>query len=170
MIKKALKFFTIVFFLTGSLTFCSKNGNNDERIEEDFLKEKKYLEDSLMIIGQWKLINASIGDCLPLPDMPVVHLPKLIDFSQYNITYEFRTNGVVAILCSTEDFHKYYYLPQEGGYPFFFSSEGTGQIHGFSAYELIISGQPFWYNISSEVLILDLMMSSNTSYTFVKIY
>ena len=162
MTKNLKKLTAISLFLLGIMVSCSKNGGKDN-IKEEYHIEKEYLQDSLMMIGKWQLVNLTVEQCLPLPSDSIVM--RTIDYSSYNIVYEFKTNGIMTATNEIDGNT----LPRKGIHTYFFKQDDRMKPFIFADYMLIISDRKFWYSISSEVLMVDLMMSAKTTYKFVKI-
>ena len=163
-----INFITFSLLLFGVFFACERGDKNNVEDEEvSLLVEKPYLRDSLMIIGKWKLVNYTSVPDIPLT--PEDAKPLIIDFSSHNIVYEFNTNGVLEVLGDIVDVDRFYKLLQFGDQTFFFESNDIIPRYGYAVYRLIISDNHFWYKISSEMLLLDAMVSGESLFTFVKV-
>ena len=112
------------------------------------LKINELTADSTSIAGKWKLLKELPG----MTELPVSE----IDYSQHNIVYEFKANGVLTVSGNTN-----VGFPGTGEYAY--SIGNYGEIH--------IDAVRFWYRFSSnkEELIIDSRPIDGPAYYFVKI-
>jgi len=161
MIGNVLKQILIFFFWVGSVVGCSKR-DAKEPVEEPFLEEssteKVYLKDSLMLIGKWHLVKVTTSGFSPDGKGPVSY-----DYSQNDIVYEFKTNGVLTISSETDNIGNYC-GDRLRDYQFLFSHDNLR-----NCYIIEISHFPHWYLISAEELVLDTRPLDGDMYKLEKI-
>jgi hypothetical protein len=134
---------TVSLILAGNLASCEKKENN---------------EDSTSIIGKWKLVEVTI----PFTQTG----PISYDYSQYNIVYEFDTNDVLTV--SGEIDHIDRYAGHEPGeYLYSYTQKPNEYIP--NSYTLIINGQMYACQISSEEMEFNNAFLDGSFYYFIKI-
>ncbi len=101
-------------------------------------------DETASIIGQWKLVKQGGG-------LAMCALSVMIDYSQHDIIYEFRSNGVLTITGDPQ--HQIW--PEIGEHSYSFIDENNGyEIPGLSYGLQIDDFSNFWYSISSEQLVV----------------
>jgi hypothetical protein len=112
-------------------------------------------DESASIIGKWKLmITRSAGFMVP---------SSIFDYSQHNVVYEFKENGILVISAETDAHlfpgigeHSYLFVDNEHGMPDL-------------PYGLKIKEMASWYRVSSERLIIDDSPIDGNTYFFFRI-
>ena len=110
-------------------------------------------DETASIIGKWKLINVEISSYLMCLTSPVI-----IDFSPYDIVYEFKSNDILTVIGETGSFSEYAPVHQTGDHSYSFFDPEIGhasmdeiQLHmpRISSDQLMFSGWyydgPFYY-------------------------
>jgi len=123
------------------VTFFSACNKNRDDVEIEYLK------DSSKLIGKWRMTEMVTSGFL---GPATSH-----DYSQYNIVYEFKANGIVSISGETDDV---------GNHSFFFEYDKTYDLHS-----LKIGHQWYLASISSGELMLDNRPLDGSLYKLIKI-
>jgi len=131
----------LVFLLPCLLFIGCKNGNGNEPKPENNINNTE-------IIGKWKLEKV---------DAPFV--AQSFDYSQYNIVYEFKSNGVLTVSSETDIIDEYigdeiYIGHGIGEHSYSFVENKEGYLWVDYPYRLVIDRctYPYWYLISSDEL------------------
>jgi hypothetical protein len=109
--------------------------------------EPKETEQSL-INTKWKLVEVR--------ELSMVSGMNIIDYSLYNVIFEFKTNGVLTVSDTSEHFDRF---PEIGEHSYSIIDNS----------QLYIENRLWWYSISSEELILDNSPFDGDIYYFIKI-
>ena len=141
---------------------CKKNNNNIicpliSENEDCSWIYKTVHDESSTILGKWKLMI--------IRDNPFN--PKCLDYCQYNIVFEFKTNNVVTISGNTE-------LPN-----LFFIEDGDN-LYSFVEFDWFDNASDkrrlsigkasyYWYKINSEELVFDSSPVDGSMLYFIKI-
>ena len=135
-------------FLFSCLFVCCDNDNNN------------YAEN---IIGEWKLVKITNSYTLDTSFNPLSY-----DYSQYSIVYEFKRNSVLTVSGET-DVIDIYVGHTIGKHSYSFVKDKDGYGMAGLPYGLKIDDHTYWYEVSSEKLIITMAPVDGNAYYFVKL-
>lgn len=138
---KKLILHTTILLLLASVISCSDKLNSEEYIIS---------KDMETIVGNWKLekiLSSGFG--------PAGTEPQSWDYSNNNIIYMFKKDGILTVSVDSETIPDYYgnYTIGNHTYTIICDKEGYGLV-GLS-YGLKIDNSVSWYILSSKELIID---------------
>ena len=153
--KHLLKLLIFSLLLIIAVTACNSNQKEDDIPIENLTKS---VDSDLykLISGKWQLMEVRASF--------VSNPPFVYDCSEYNIVYEFKTNGVLIVSGETDESIGY----TAGEYTYSFVDDVFGWLH--LPWGLQINNySPSWYNISSEELIIDYSPLDGSTSCFIRI-
>jgi len=135
---KKILILAILFSLAGSFSSCKEKETDITKVNE--------------ITGKWELLKITISFT---PEGAISR-----DYSQNNIVYEFKADGILTV--SRDINHSDTYVHEQGDH--FYSI-----IDDKEEYTLKIDNNLYWYSVSNNDLIIDQSPLDGFTYYFVKL-